>query len=174
MADTSGQPANAPVPTYVYNAEVSGILDRIVRFAKEIQDSPSASTNTVSTGDQGRWGSYLDAIDSYHDWVLSLPEQDLVKTDMTYRVDDFPELTLVDNESAEDIYRFLQQMWRELCRSRSAALPSGLNKFDSKRLRDNTSKARLFIQNYIAKTDPLDLPQSSPQFPHAPAGNVGV
>lgn len=174
MADQSGQPANAPVPAYVYSAEVAGLADRIVRFAREVQDAPSSSTNNVTAADQARWGSYLDAVDSYHDWIVSLPEQDLIKTDMTYSVDAFPELILVDNESAEDFYRFLQQMWRELVRSRSAAMPAGITKYDSARLRANTAKVRAFLQNYIAKTDPLDLPQSSPQFPHAPAGAQGI
>ena|SRR5579872_2186564 len=178
MADSttaSASPVTPSTPTYTYNLDVAGAADRIVRFINELQESASASSDEVTNPDQVRIASYLDAIDSYHAWVLAQPELDITtKIESTYPLDALPALVNVDNESIEDLIRMMQLTWRELTAGRSSAMPAGYNKYDSSRLKANTAKMRDFLQSYIQKVDPVDLPESGPQFPHAPQGNAGV
>lgn len=167
MADTS--------TVVVNNHDIAGINSRINRFIEELVKSVSSGTSQLNQFDQARLVTYLDAIDTYHDWVISQPNLDLPETHpraITLN-QSVPSMT-VENDSINDLVRILTIARDEIVNSQSARDAAGLNKFDSNRLRSIVSKCRKFLSDYIVPTNPLDLPESSPAVAQSGAGRTGI
>lgn len=159
----------------VNNHDIAGLNTRINRFIEELFKSVSSSTSQVNAFDQIRIGSYLDAIDTFHSWVIDQPALDLPETHPRPIVlEENPVITDVENENINDIIRILQITRDEIINSQSAREAAGLNKFDSMRLTAVISKVRKFLSDYIGKVTPLDLPESSPQAPSSGPGRTGI
>lgn len=159
----------------VNNHDVVGLYNRINDFMVELIKSVSSQGSQMNEFDQVRLGSYLDAVDSYHSWVVSQPHLDLPETSPTeYTLRSFVEIPLVENESINDIIRMMTAMRGELINSQSARQAAGLIGFDSERLTAITEKARTFLVSYIGAVTPLDLPESSPEIESSGAGRTGI
>jgi hypothetical protein len=165
-APVSQSPAQPviPVPSFVYNHDVVGILNRLGRFITELIRSDSSNLSTTTAADQTRLTSYLNAVTSYVTYVAAVPVLDLPKTShaVQWPVEPLDPVPAISNEDVEDVTRLLMLAHAELANSDSAASGSGLTKFDSDRLSSVIVKAQNFLANYIAKASPLDLPASSP------------
>ena len=167
MADTS--------TVVVNNHDIAGINARVNRFIEELVKSVSSGTSQLNSFDQVRLVSYLDAIDTYHDWVIAQPNLDLPETHpraITLN-QNVPSMT-VENDSINDLVRILTIARDEIVNSQSARDAAGLNKFDSNRLRSIVAKCRKFLSDYIVPTNPLDLPESSPAVAQSGAGRTGI
>lgn len=159
----------------VNNSDVVGLYNRIQRFIEELYKSVSSQTSQVNEFDQARLATYLNAVDTYHNWVIGQPHLDLPETSpKVYVLEDAVEVEDTENENVNDLIRMLILARDELINSQSARDPSQLNEFDSARLRSLIEKARQFLQTYIQVATPLDLPESSPQEPSSGSGRTGV
>ena len=119
--------------------------------------------------------SYLNAIDTYQDWVINQPALDLPETaPRTYELESPPEIVETENENVNDLVRIMLLARDELTNSQSARDPANLNKFDSSRLRAITEKCRQFVLTYIDVATPLDFPESSPQEATSGHGLTGI
>jgi hypothetical protein len=171
-------PVGDNTTTEVYNHDIVFIADNLTRFVVEAWKSSSAGTSGVSDFDKDRFNSYLDAIDAAHDHVLGQPGLDLPETHPTaWPIEPFPiELATTDVESEEinHLIRMFAVCWDELVHGQSSRVGSGLNEFDSARLRSYVEKARKFLSDYVARTAPLDVPESSPKEKHSGPGNRGL
>ncbi len=159
----------------VNNHDIAGLHARINRFIVELFKSVSSGTSQVSAFDQERLSTYLDSIDGYHAWVIGQPQLDLPETHpRPIELEANAVVGDVENESVNDVIRLMQITRDELVNSQSARDGSSLNKFDSGRLTAVVEKVRKFLETYIAKITPLDLPESSPQAEQSGSGRTGI
>lgn len=159
----------------VNNHDIAGLNSRMNRFIEELVKSVSSGTSQLNQFDQQRLTTYLDAIDTYHGWVIAQPNLDLPETHpraitLTQVV---PPIT-VENDSINDLVRLLTIARDEIVNSQSARDAAGLNPFDSARLRNIINKSRKFLSDYIVPTNPLDLPESSPAVAQSGPGRTGI
>jgi len=159
----------------VNNHDIAGLHARINRFIEELMKSVSSGTSQVNAFDQTRLGTYLDAVDTYHAWVVGQPHLDLPETHpRPIELEPDPEIVDVENENVNDTVRMLAIARDELTNSQSARDGSNLNKFDSSRLTAVIAKVRAFLTTYITAATPLDLPESSPQADQSGPGRKGI
>lgn len=164
-----------PANPIVYNHDIVGLWNRINRFAVEVSEAVSSNVSLTNQFDIDRLTAYLDAIDRFHDWVKAQPQLDLPETSpRVYTLEPWTVNTVIENEDMEDIVRMLLLVRDEVVNSQSARLGAGLMPPDSARLTAIVAKARAFLKDYIIPTQPLDLPETSPNDPMTPAGKTGV
>jgi len=88
---------------FVYNHDVAGLHRRTNRFIEELQRSASSGGSQVSGHDMTRLGTYLQAITTYTDWVVSQPQLDLPETHpREWELDPNPTVADIENESVVD------------------------------------------------------------------------
>ena len=159
----------------VYNHDVAGLQARFNRFIIELTLCASNSSSQVNSYDQARLATYIGAIRTYMAWVIAQPQLDLPETHpYQYELEPDPDTPDIENESLRDIVRMLVLAREEMVNGQSARMASGLIKFDQNRMTAVIDKVEAFLKNYIALVTPLDLPESSPMDPMAPAGKTGV
>ena len=159
----------------VLNQDVVGLHARINRFITELYHSVGSSVSQMTTADQARAMSYLDALDTYHRWITEQEELDLPESHpKEYELEADPTIESIENESVNDLIRQFESMRIELVNSQSARRPAGLISFDSGRFTALVAKSRSFLVNYVAVATPLDLPESSPQEKTSGKGKLGV
>ena len=159
----------------VYNHDIVGLYNRLNRFVEELYKSVSSATSEVNLFDQTRLETYLNAIDTYHNWVNNQPHLDLPETHpREYILEEKPKVEETENENVNDVIRLLVLCRDELINSQSARNPAQLNEFDSMRLRAVTAKTRAFLVEYVQVSTPLDMPESSPQEVLSGPGRMGV
>jgi hypothetical protein len=160
-----------------YNHDVAGLCTRMHRFIVEGKKCVSSGMAQVSTFDQERLATYLNAIDGYADWVVSQPQLDLPEThprELVVPLMPDDDVENIENESLRDVCRLWKLAILELASSQSSRSSSGLVKFDEARLRAIVGKSRALLENYIKTIDPLDLPESSPAYAMSGPGKTGV
>lgn len=165
---------NADV-TQTYNQDIVGLIRRIDDFTFEMVKSQSANVMDVSDFDQARLQTYLDAILLYADWVEASPQLDLPETSpKLYELPVSPEIPPIENSAVSDAVRLWTSMRGELVSSQSARRATGLLSFDSGRFRAIVGKTQSFLTNYIAKVQPIDMPESTPEVGVTGPGRTGV
>lgn len=158
--------------TTINNMHIRFLCDKLARFAFEVIKSQSSNLNIYREADAARLASYLDAIDTAHGWVISLPEMDLPETTPhEYEVEPFPEKVDADNEAVNMIQDLLEACYIELNKSQSSRMGAGMNTHDSSRLKSTVDHCRKFLNDYILQVQPLDQPESTPMEPHTGPGN---
>ena len=165
-----------PSPTmFVFNHDIAGLYLRLNRVITELIGAASASVNSMNPFDQARLAQYIAAIRSYLAWVNAVPQLDLPETcKRTYGLESPPVVPELENDSTRDMVRLVELARDELISGQSARMPSGLIPFDSNRFAAVINKVEAFLVNYIQKTLPLDLPESSPTLPVTASGKTGV
>lgn len=159
----------------VLNQDIVGLHARINRFITEFYHSVGSSVSQMTTADIGRAVSYLDALDTYHAWIIAQPELDLPESHpTTYALEDNPTIESIENESVNDLIRMFETMRNEMINGQSSRRPAGLISFDSGRLTALSQKARSFLTSYVQVSTPLDLPESSPQEETSGKGKLGI
>lgn len=159
----------------VLNHDIVGLYDRINRFIEEAQKAASSSVSLTNQFDVDRLKTYLDAIDRYHNWVRSMPQLDLPETTpREYKLLEAPDIVDIENDDMDAVVRMLVLARDEVTNSQSARLGAGMLTPDSNRLIAIVGKARAFVNDYILPTQPLDLPESSPNAPMSGSGRTGI
>lgn len=159
----------------VNNHDIAGLHARINRFIEEVKYSESSGGSQVTSFDQTRLATYLNAVDGYREWAIGRPPLDCPETHpRAIELGANPEIVDLENESCNDVIRLLTIGRDELTNSQSARLSSNLTPFDNARLVSIIQKIRLFLSDYIAKVTPLDLPESTPQAEQSGPGRTGI
>lgn len=159
----------------VYNQDVLGLINRINRFIEESTKSVSSGLSYSNEFDLNRLKSYLNAIDSYHNWIRSQPQLDMPETaPKGYQLEPNPEVPDLENEDINDLVRLFLVARDELVNSQSARMGCSMVVQDSARLTAIIQKARAFLTDYVEQVQPLDLPESSPANPLSGSGRQGV
>ena len=160
----------------VLNHDMVGLYNRLNRFLVEMHKSVSSSqADEMISFDVSRLRTYLNAIKEYQKWMVAQPQLDLPETaPRKYELQASPPVPTVENESCNDVCRMLIICRDELTNSQSARRPAGLNEFDDSRLAAICTKVENFIDMYIEKATPLDLPESAPKHPTSGPGRGGI
>lgn len=163
-------------PTEVFNHDVLWLYDMLRRIHQEIGRSQSAPVSGMIEADQRRLESYLNAIRQAVAWIQDTPLLDLPETHpRPYALQEFPAQLDVENESINVILRLIRASAVELTNSQSARFSSRLQRFDEERVIGVIDKIDAFLNNFIRQQAvPLDFPESSPEEPIGPDGNMGV
>lgn len=159
----------------VLNHDIAGLCRRINHFIVELQKSVSSGVAFLNEFDQERLQAYLKAVRTYRDWVIAQPQLDLPKTHpREIEVGENPASPDVENEAIRDLVYLMELCRDEMVNSQSARLPAGLIAFDDKRAMSILDKCQNFLDDYIKKVLPLDLPESQPSKPLTGAGATGI
>jgi len=158
-----------------FNIDIVGICNRIVRYIEELQHFASGNAAEVFPADLVRIKSYLSGLRTFHDTIQSLARMDYVETNAQLEpLRALPSQADLENESLNDMVRYLMRAHIELSNSSSARDSSKLNKFDSARFLASITRAETFAAQYIEQVTPLDMPNSSPRAAAVGEGLVGI
>ena len=159
----------------VYNHDVAALSQMFHRVGVEVHRSNSANVSAVSQFDYKRYKEYLSWIEGKIDWITSQALLDLPESNpKQFMVDEAISYTRVENEAVNDMLRMIEIAIIELHNSQSARFSSNLIKQDNERVRGILTKMNSFLDEFVEKHLPLDVPESSPAMPMAPAGRLGV
>jgi len=162
-------------PTHVINHDLVMVHNMCNRFIREVQFSQSSNVSGLLASDQTRVVSYISALNTLKDWIVSQPTLDLPETHpRPYALE--PRVTLKDteSESVAMLINLVRALDTEMLNSQSARLPSGLIHHDQFRFEALTAKMASFITDYVATATPLDLPESAPDEAITGHGQGGI
>lgn len=158
-----------------YNQDVAGLYRRVNSFLVELYKSASSGVHAMSSFDQARLQSYIDAINKYVAWIAEAPQLDLPETHpRTILLDVDPVMSAVENQAVNDVIYMLQIARDELAASQSSRNAAGLISFDQVRFLAVISKVQKYLTDFIQKALPVDMPESSPSEPMSGPGQTGV
>lgn len=158
-----------------YNIDIVGLCNRLGRYIEELQSFASGNTGEVYPADLTRIKSYLSGMRTYHDAIQGMARMDYVETNAKMEVlRPLPAQVDLENESLNDMVRYLMRAHMELTNSASARDSSKLNKYDSARFLASIDRAEVFAAQYIEQVTPLDMPNSSPRAAAVQEGKVGI
>ena len=153
------------------NMDLVGLWNRINRYIVEVQKSQSANVSLTLESDLIRYKSYFSALRFLIAHVDSDPRLDLPETNpIEYVVREAPVLQDLENENCVHVALLLATVRQELLLSQSSRLSTGLIAFDKDRFMAGVAKAESYLENYVEKATPLDMPESSPRAPIQGAG----
>lgn len=171
MAATSVGKAPA---TSTYNIDVHSIVRRYNRILIEILKSQSSGISQTMPFDVTRVTSYIAAMNNFLDFVVGQPLLDCPETGPTeISLPVNPAIPYIENESGYDLMQLVQIARDEIANSQSSRIPTNLLSFDYDRQKSYLQKITNLL-NYIAGSEPLDLPESSPMVVVSGQGNLGV
>jgi hypothetical protein len=159
----------------IYNMDICGACRRLNDFIYELFKSSSANVHDMNSFDQSRLRSYIAASRAYLDWVVAQPQLDLPETSPElHPLPPRPVVDVVENAAVDDCIRLLVTAREELSNSQSARYSSGLLPFDENRVRAVIDKLEALLETYISTTQPIDLPESTPEVGVTGPGRLGV
>ena len=159
----------------VYNYQVAGLIRRLRRFRYETVKASSSALAHVTEHDLNRAKTYLSAVTSYLDWVVSQPQLDLPEsTPRAIDMGDPETLTLPENESLVDVMVMYDLLETEIGSSQSSRLGDSVISHDEKRIRAIVTKMEAFLESYVEVNLPMDLPESAPLRDLTGPGRTGV
>lgn len=166
---------NSLFPAAIYNLDATYLADKLARYTGEVQMSVSSNVAFVNDFDMMRLQSYLTDIDAAVAYILNQPQLDMPESHpMLHPVEPFPEVRNLESDEWDHVVRLLRAGYIELVNSQSARLGAGLMPFDAKRITSLIAKTRQWLNDYVSKRSPMDLPETSPLQAMSPAGSAGV
>ena len=147
----------------ISNADIAGLQHRIVIFRNELDKSVSSTIAAFREPDRIRLRSYIAALDSYKEWVMSQDPIDAPHWHVrAIQLKELPPPVETENASLLDVVRMLELMSVELTNSQSKDLPAGMTVHDSTRFDQNLNRLSAFLEEYLeSETQPLDLPEAA-------------
>lgn len=157
-----------------YNTDIHSIVRRYNRMLVEIQRSQSSGVSFVNPFDVARVRSYVAAMQNYQAFIVSQPLLDCPETGPTeLALPENPKMPMIENESAFDAIQLIEIARDEISNSQSSRMPTNLLAFDYDRQKSYLEKIGKLL-DYVAASEPLDLPESSPMQVVSGPGNLGV
>ena len=159
----------------VYNYQIAGLIRRFRRFRYETIKAACSALAHVNEHDLIRARTYLAAVTSYLNWVVSQPQLGLPES--TPRQIDMgsPEvLSVPENESLVDLMVMYDLLESEIGNSQSARLGDSVILHDETRIRAIVAKMEAFLTDYVEVNLPMDLPESAPLREQTGPGRSGV
>jgi len=162
-------------PAGLYNLDVTYVADKLARYASEVQLSVSSNVAYVNEFDMARLHNYLDDVDAAVAYILNQPQLDLPESHpMMHPIQPFPAMRDMESDEWDHVVRLLRAGYIEIVNSQSSRLGAGLMPFDARRITALVAKCRQWLVDYVAKRNPMDLPETSPQQAMSPSGKYGV
>lgn len=160
--------------TSTYNIDVHSIVRRYNRILEEIARSQSSGVSFTNPFDVNRIASYVVAMRNFQNFVVAQPLLDCPETGPTeIALPENPRMPVLENESMMDVINLVEIARDEVANSQSARMPTNLLKFDKDRQDSYLAKIEQLMM-YIASSEPLDLPESSPMQDVTGSGRQGV
>lgn len=160
--------------TSTYNIDVHSIVRRYNRILEEIARSQSSGVSFTNPFDVNRIASYVVAMRNFQNFVVAQPLLDCPETGPTeIALPENPRMPVLENESMMDVINLVEIARDEVANSQSARMPTNLLKFDKDRQDSYLGKIEQLMM-YIASSEPLDLPESSPMQDVTGSGRQGV
>ena len=160
--------------TMTYNTDVHSIVRRYNRMLVEVNKSQSSGVSFTNPFDVARLTSYVNAMKAYQAFVVAQPLLDCPETGPTeIALPASPPLPVIENESAYDAIQLIEIARDEIAASQSSRMPTNLLSFDYERQTSYLDKV-LRLLTYVAQSEPLDLPESSPMADVSGPGRTGV
>lgn len=161
--------------TKVFNHDVLLIAQGVNRYIDEMAHSQSANVSGLTPADKARLLSYTAALRRLRDWVQAQPILDLPETHpRQFELEADPVVPEIENDAIAQIIRLFEAARIELVNSASARMASRLVPHDEARLTAIIEKIDSFVTSYIDPSEPLDLPESSPQESPVGPGRGGI
>ena len=157
----------------VANHDIAGIAERLDEIIYELLKAQSAGLTDVRDFDRTRIDEYMQLLQRYADWVVSVPNLDLPETHPRMHPINYisEELNIdIENKALRDVVRMLQALITEMTSAQSAAAASGLTTHDKRRFDQVMEKVRNFMTDYVDQTHPIDMPESAPSSPPVEPG----
>jgi len=162
------------VSTSTYNTDVHSIVRRYNRMIVEVLKSQSSGLSYTLPFDVNRLTAYVTAMEEYLKFVVGQPLLDCPETGPTEMpLPEAPSIAMIENESSYDVLQLVEIARDEISNSQSARMPTNLVSFDYDRQMSYLGKIRALLA-YVAKAEPLDMPESSPMAEMSGPGNLGV
>lgn len=159
----------------VFNQDVLLFVQGVNRYIEEMTHAQSANVSGLTPADRSRLLSYVGAMRKLRDWVKAQPILDLPETHpRQFDLEPEPLVPELENDAISMVVRMLEAMRTELVNSASARLASTFITHDELRVTALIDKIESFVKTYIDGTEPLDLPESSPQEAPALPGRTGI
>lgn len=157
-----------------YNIDVHSIVRRYNRILMEVLKSQSSGISQIMPFDVTRMTSYIAAMNNFLDFIVAQPLLDCPETGpMELVLPPSPTIPIIENESATDIMELIQIARDEVANSQSSRIPTNLVQFDYQRQKAYLTKLTALLA-YVAQSEPLDLPDSSPMAVVSGPGMRGV
>jgi len=157
-----------------YNIDVHSIVRRYNRVLFEVSKSQSSGVSFTNAFDVNRLMSYISSMRNFQSWIVSQPLLDCPETGPTEMdLPENPKMPMLENESMMDVINLIEIARDEISNSQSARLPTNLIKFDYDRQQSYLAKIEQLL-SYVAASEPLDLPESSPMMDVTGPGRMGV
>jgi hypothetical protein len=157
-----------------YNIDVHSVVRRYNRMIVEAMKSQSSGISYALPFDVTRMKAYIASMQNFLTFVVSQPLLDCPETGPTdMPLPTNPTIVPIENESAMDVIHLIEIARDELANSQSSRMPTNLVKFDFDRQQAYLAKI-LALMAYVEKSEPLDLPESSPMSAMSGPGARGV
>lgn len=147
------------------NINIEGLISRSRRYKEEWRRSQSGNVSHVSSFDAKRLESYIGSMHAYIDFFQSQDDLDTPEAHGSGVIDlgePSPEVK-VENEAVNDILSLWRLLEVELVNCQSSRLTGKLISHDEVRVRAILKQMSNFLNDYMSKILPLDLPESSPR-----------
>lgn len=168
----TGTPGSSAATT-TFNSDCASIVRRYNRMIVETLKSQSSGVSLTLPFDVARMRSYIAAMRAYQAFVVSQPLLDCPETGpQEIPLQPSPATPQIENESGADIIQLIEIARDELANSQSGRMPTNLLKFDYDRQTSYLDKLTALL-DYVGTSEPLDLPESSPQELVSGPGNRG-
>lgn len=157
-----------------YNIDVHSIVRRYNRVLYEVAKAQSSGVSFTNPFDVTRLMSYISSMRNFQAWIVSQPLLDCPETGPTEMdLPENPKMPMLENESMMDVINLIEIARDEVSNSQSARMPTNLIKFDYDRQQSYLAKIEQLL-TYVASSEPLDLPESSPMADVTGPGRIGV
>ena len=157
-----------------YNTDVHSIVRRYNRMIVEVAKSQSSGISLTNVFDTTRLRSYIAAMQNYQAFIISQPLLDCPETGPTeMELPKNPTVPIIENESLADAMALIEIARDEISNSQSSRMPTNLLSFDYTRQQTYLAKIGRLL-DYVAQSEPLDLPESSPMAEVSGPGRTGV
>lgn len=155
------------------NLDIAGLLRRLDRALVEVTKSQSTSINTTLVFDMTRLTSYVDSAKRYRQFMTGEPYMDCPETTpLLVDVVCYGQILPMDNDSIWDIAQIIDTTMLELSKAQSANVSNGFPvPQDGIRFDSYMARIEKLISVYMAPSEPLDYPESSPRFSTTGSGN---
>lgn len=159
----------------IFNDDIESIYNRINRVIYELQKSASANVTDVNTHDRSRITAYVNYVSTFVEYVEKKKSLDWTETHpLTIILKAPPTIMDVENLIIKDLVKMFKRCRDELINSQSARNSNGIIEHDLTRAKAGLQAIRAFLIEYVDKTVPVDMPESTPSVPDSGAGNTGI
>lgn len=157
-----------------FNIDVHSIVRRYNRILFEVAKAQSSGVSFTNPFDVQRLQSYISSMRNFQSWIVTQPLLDCPETGPTEMdLPENPKMPMLENESMMDVINLIEIARDEVSNSQSARMPTNLLVFDHARQESYLSKIEQLLA-YVASSEPLDLPESSPMMDVTGPGRMGV